>query len=201
VDTAGPAEQRQYSVAHSLSRVASDIFMFMRQRRPGLYELARARLCDARRVRLCKRREAPDAHDVRGEEVAPSRKGVELRAKKVPTPSLFLCKCSFRESCTCGLRKLEPDDWERFQGAEELTQSARREMRRFERSQALLLFYRERQTPAILIRKNGACSQEGQTRTLKSLFSCGNLLLQFFKPVQHDVDLCYRCGLFNTLYH
>jgi hypothetical protein len=45
VDTAGPAEQRQYSVAHSLSRVASDIFLFMRPKRPGLYELVRARLC------------------------------------------------------------------------------------------------------------------------------------------------------------
>jgi hypothetical protein len=60
-----------------------------------------------------------------------------LRAKKVPTPSLFLCKCSFRESCTCGLRKLEPDDWERFQGAEELTQSARRHREHGEKGDGL----------------------------------------------------------------
>jgi hypothetical protein len=115
------------------------------------YERANARFWDPRKARLRKRREAPDALDVRGDEiafswrkvdvrgeqVASSRKGVELRARMGPTPP-FLCKCSFCESCTRGLRKLEADDWGRFPGRQILnterteTRRAQRERRRFE---------------------------------------------------------------------
>jgi hypothetical protein len=76
-------------------------------------------------------------------------------------------------------------------------------------SLALRLFYREGQATTDLKRGsntaaedcvgNRGCSQEGQRRTLKSLFPCGNFLLQFFKPVQHDVDLSRR--LFAGLDH